>query len=161
MRKLPANDCTDGDSFVALCTIVRIFSGDQTQSDTDSCGIVCPGVAGGGNIFIQRERILRAHNNLVEHHLRLRNRVHIKLDILCKDLFPVAVDKMSLKPCPCGGTPQARSAPAFITIRRGKPRTHGKAVCRIHSGKPSGKLPRSISGVERSLPAFEDDFELC
>jgi|GEM_PF-4337325 len=54
-----------------------------------------------------------------------------------------------------------RSGPAFITIRRGKPRTHGKAVCRINSGKPSGKVPRSISGVERSHPAFEDDFELC
>ena len=54
-----------------------------------------------------------------------------------------------------------RSWPAFIAIRRGKPRTHEKAVCRIHSGKPSGKVPRSISGVERSHPAFEDDFELC
>ena len=46
-------------------------------------------------------------------------------------------------------------------IGRSAPRTHGKAVCRIHSGKPSGNVPRSISGVERSHPAFEDDFELC
>ena len=48
-------------------------------------------------------------------------------------LFPIWVGEMQFTHRSCGGTPQARSAP----------RTHGRAVCRMNSGKPSGKVPRS------------------
>ena len=40
--------------------------------------------------------------------------------------------------------------------RRCGPRTHGRVVCRIHSGKPSGKVPRSrpeMSEATRRLRA--------
>ncbi len=36
--------------------------------------------------------------------------------------------------------------------------TDMRAVCRMHSGKPGGKFPRSLSGDEQNHPAFEDNF---
>ena len=47
--------------------------------------------------------------------------------------------------------------PRRSRVARSGPRTDGRAVCRIHSGKPSGKVPRSrpeMSEATRRLRAI-------
>ena len=57
---------------------------------------------------------------------------------------------------------QARDLLILVIFRRPYPvRIATSAVCRIHSGKPGGKVPRILSGDERSHPEFVVDFTAC